>query len=86
MLLKYLSAAHIPPTLLVATLAFLFSKTLFDLSDSLLIGLTIFSGQLIVGWTNDLIDVQSDHVQGRRSPWPLVNCVNHTCSWRPISI
>jgi len=67
MLLKYLRAAHLPPTLLVTTLAFLFSKTLFDLSDSLLIGLTVFSGQLIVGWTNDLIDAQSDRMQGRKN-------------------
>lgn len=65
MLIKYLRAAHFPPTLLVTTLAFLLSRALFDLSNSLLIGVTVFSGQLIVGWTNDLIDAQVDRMQGR---------------------
>lgn len=66
MFVKYLRAAHLPPTLLVTTLAFLFSRTLFSLSDSLQIGLTVFSGQLIVGWTNDLVDAQSDRMQERK--------------------
>lgn len=67
MVAKYLRAAHFLPTLLVTTLAFLFSRTLFNLNDSLLIGVTVFSGQLIVGWTNDLVDAQSDRMQERKN-------------------
>lgn len=64
-LLKYLRAAHFPPTVLVTSLAFLFSRPLFTLTSSIIIAVTIFSGQLVVGWTNDLIDLESDRRQGR---------------------
>ena len=66
-LLKYLRAAHFPPTIAVTAIAFLFSRSLFNLSDSIAIGVAIFSGQLVIGWTNDLIDAQNDRLQGRLS-------------------
>ena len=64
-MLKYLRAAHFPPTIAVTTIAFLFSRSLFDFGDSISIGFAVFSGQLIVGWTNDVIDARSDRIQGR---------------------
>ena len=64
-MIKYLRAAHFPPTILVTALAYLFSRPLFSMNSSIIIGLTIFSGQLVVGWTNDLMDVESDRLQGR---------------------
>lgn len=67
MVVKYLRAAHFPPTLLVTTLAYLFSRTLFNPNESLQIGIAIFSGQLLVGWTNDLVDAQGDRLQERRN-------------------
>lgn len=77
-MIKYLCAARFPPTIAVTTIAFLFSRSLFNLSDSISIGFAVFSGQLIVGWTNDVIDAQSDRIQGRlKSLWPPVNSVRH---------
>lgn len=65
MVAKYLRAAHFLPTLLVTTLVLLLSRTLFNTGDSILIALTIFSGQLVVGWSNDLIDAPRDRIQRR---------------------
>lgn len=70
-MLKYLKASHLAPTLLVTTLAFFLAHQLFGFTDSLIIGFTIFTGQLLVGWTNDLVDVHSDRLQVR-SEKPLV--------------
>lgn len=61
----YLRAAHFPPAIAVTSLAILLSGSLFSLGDSLIIGVTVFSGQLIVGWSNDLIDAPKDRIQGR---------------------
>lgn len=72
MVSKYLRAAHFPPTLLVTTLVILLSRTLFNTESSLLIGLTIFSGQLVVGWSNDLVDAPLDRMQQRWTK-PLVS-------------
>lgn len=69
--MKYLKASHLGPTLLVTSLAFFLSDPLFSLSSSFLIALTIFSGQLVVGWTNELVDVESDRMQNRLEK-PLV--------------
>ena len=69
--MQYLKACHFGPTALVTTLSFLFSRHLFALPTALLVALTIFTGQLLVGWTNDLVDYQSDIRQGRREK-PLV--------------
>jgi 4-hydroxybenzoate polyprenyltransferase len=70
-MLKYLKASHLGPTLLVTSLAFFLAHPLFTLANSFVIALTIFSGQLIVGWTNELVDVESDKAQGRLEK-PLV--------------
>ena len=64
-MVRYLRAAHFPPTMIVTSLAFLFSSSLFTVRDSLVIGVTVFSGQLVVGWSNDLIDAPRDRIQGR---------------------
>ena len=69
--MKFMRASHFGPTLLVTTLAYLFSRNFFSFSSALLIALTIFTGQLLVGWTNDLVDFESDLQQDRREK-PLV--------------
>ena len=69
--MKFMRASHFGPTLLVTTLAYLFSRNLFSFSSALLIALTIFTGQLLVGWTNDLVDFKSD-VKQERGEKPLV--------------
>jgi 4-hydroxybenzoate polyprenyltransferase len=72
MVMKYLRASHLAPTLLVSALCFIFAKPLFTLTDTILISFTIFTGQLLVGWSNDLIDYESDLAQ-QRVEKPLVN-------------
>jgi len=69
--MNYLRASHFGPTALVTTLAFLFSRHYFTPLNSLLVAITIFSGQLIVGWTNDLVDFHTD-TQQQRADKPLV--------------
>ena len=69
--MRYLRASHFGPTVLVTTLAFLFSRQLFSVGSALLVALTIFTGQLLVGWTNDLVDYRSD-LEQKRSEKPLV--------------
>ncbi len=70
--MKYLRASHLAPTLLVTSLAFFLSHSLFNFQKSLFIALAVFTGQLIVGWTNELVDFDSDRAQGRLEK-PLVS-------------
>jgi len=55
-----LKASHFGPTVLVVSMTFVLSHTQFSISDSLFIALAIFFGQLVVGWTNDLVDFPRD--------------------------
>ena len=55
-----LKASHFGPTVLVVSMAFVLSRTQFSTGDSLLIALAIFFVQLVVGWTNDLVDFPRD--------------------------
>jgi 4-hydroxybenzoate polyprenyltransferase len=64
-------AAHFGPTLLVTSISIFLSLFYHTVSNSLLIGLTIFLGQLIVGWSNDLKDFEDDNRHGRFNK-PLV--------------
>jgi 4-hydroxybenzoate polyprenyltransferase len=64
-------ASHFIPTLTVTTLTIALGWRTSDLTTALLIGLTFFSGQLIVGWSNDLIDY-SDDLRHNRVSKPLV--------------
>ena len=66
-----IKAAHFGPTLLVTSISLIFSLFFNSFPKSLLIALTIFSGQLIVGWSNDLIDYNDD-LRHQRIKKPLV--------------
>jgi 4-hydroxybenzoate polyprenyltransferase len=67
----YAKATHFGPTLLVCTAAFFLAFSQFSLIDSLEITVAIFCGQCTVGWSNDLIDQESDRLANRTNK-PLV--------------
>ncbi|CAB4645333.1 unannotated protein [freshwater metagenome] len=64
-------ASHFGPTLIVTTLSYLFAELYWPTGQSLLIALAFFSGQLIVGWSNDLFDY-ADDLSHKRMNKPLV--------------
>jgi len=66
-----LKASHFGPTVLVVTITFGVSLTQLPLQNSAEIALAIFFGQLVVGWTNDLVDFPRDKAASRLSK-PLV--------------
>ena len=69
--LGLLQAAHFGPTMLVSTVAFLLSLSQFSYGEAAEITVAIFSGQLVVGWSNDLIDYSLDRAAVRTHK-PLV--------------
>ncbi|MEY2815100.1 MAG: hypothetical protein RIS05_848 [Actinomycetota bacterium] len=64
-------ASHFGPTLIVTLASFFIAELYWPLASSVLIALAIFSGQLIVGWSNDLIDYKDD-LAHQRLKKPLV--------------
>lgn len=66
-----LKAAHFLPTMTVTTLTFILALRTSNLLTAIGIALTFFTGQLIVGWSNDLIDFHDDLIHNR-SHKPLV--------------
>ena len=67
----YLKAAHFGPTMLITGISFLLSVRLWWEGPAYVIALTVFLGQLIIGWSNDLYDY-GDDVKHNRSNKPLV--------------
>ena len=67
----YATAAHFGPTLIVTSIAFLLALFLGPLTTALFIALTVFLGQLIIGWSNDIYDYQDD-LKHHRTNKPLV--------------
>ena len=67
----YATAAHFGPTLIVTTIAFILALVLGPLTTALPIALTVFLGQLIIGWSNDIYDYQDD-LKHHRTNKPLV--------------
>ena len=67
-----LIASHFGPTVLVVSISFLISSSQFSLVESLQIALAIFAGQLVVGWSNEVIDYPLDKA-ANRSKKPLVS-------------
>lgn len=59
-ILGLLKASHFGPTVLVVSITYTLSLTVFSISDSLVIALAILLGQFVVGWSNDLIDFPRD--------------------------
>ena len=64
-------ASHFGPSLLVTSLSYLFAQLYWQPGSALIIALGFFSGQLIVGWSNDLIDY-ADDLSHQRMNKPLV--------------
>ena len=65
------NASHFGPSLLVTALSYFFAQLYWQPGSALIIALGFFSGQLIVGWSNDLIDY-ADDLSHQRMNKPLV--------------
>lgn len=65
-------ACHFGPTVLVVSITFIVSITQLSAAKSFGIAIAILAGQLVVGWTNDLLDHPLDTAAGRIKK-PLVN-------------
>lgn len=63
--LRLLKTSHLGPTLVVTLVSILLAGSLTSHVKALLIGAAVFTGQLCVGWTNDLVDEESDRNEGR---------------------
>jgi len=58
-------ACHFGPTVLVVSITFILSITQLSAAESFGIAVAILCGQLVVGWTNDLLDHPLDKAAGR---------------------
>ena len=67
----YLKAAHFGPTMLITAISFALGTQLWWEGPAYVIAFTVFLGQLIIGWSNDLYDYQDD-VKHNRTNKPLV--------------
>ena len=64
--MRLLTASHFGPTFVVTLVSVLLARTVTSGPNSFWIGLAVFTGQLCVGWTNDLVDMESDRAEGRK--------------------
>ena len=67
-----LKAAHFGPTLIVTTISFAFGAYYWWEGPAYIIAFGVFTGQLVVGWSNDLYDFDDD-LKHQRSKKPLVS-------------
>jgi len=67
----YLKAAHFGPTMLITAISFIFGTILWWEGPAYVIAFTVFLGQLIIGWSNDLYDY-GDDLKHNRTNKPLV--------------
>ena len=67
----YLKAAHFGPTLLITAISFVLGVQLWWEGPAYFIAFTVFLGQLIIGWSNDLYDYDDD-LKHDRTNKPLV--------------
>jgi len=70
-IIPILRAAHFIPTLAVTSLSFALAFRTSQATTALSIAITVLTGQLIVGWSNDLIDYSDDLAHDRQNK-PLV--------------
>jgi 4-hydroxybenzoate polyprenyltransferase len=70
-------ASHFGPTLLVTSLTLFFAQLFWWEGPAIVIAFGIFCGQLVVGWSNDLIDYHDD-LRHQRLNKPLVSGVIST--------
>lgn len=64
-------ASHVGPTVLVTSISYFFAQLFWWEGPSILIAFGVFTGQLVVGWTNDLVDYKDD-LSHQRLKKPLV--------------
>jgi 4-hydroxybenzoate polyprenyltransferase len=69
-----LKASHFGPTVLVTTISWFFSAYYWWQGPAFLIAFGVFTGQLVVGWSNDLYDFEDDLKHNRLNK-PLVSKV-----------
>lgn len=73
MLLALVRAAHIGPSVAVTVIVALLAVALgLSMYDGLVVTAAVFTGQLTIGWGNDLLDADRDRDVGRRDK-PLAN-------------
>ena len=72
MLKAYAIAAHFGPTMLITTISFLLAARLWWEGPAYVIAFTVFLGQLLIGWSNDIYDYQDD-LKHNRVNKPLVS-------------
>jgi len=66
-----LKASHFGPTLLVTTISWFFAAHYWWQGPAFVIAFGVFTGQLVVGWSNDLYDYDDD-LRHNRLNKPLV--------------
>jgi 4-hydroxybenzoate polyprenyltransferase len=66
-----LKASHFGPTLIVTTISFFVATYYWWEGPAFVIAFGVFTGQLVVGWSNDLYDLEDD-LKHQRSKKPLV--------------
>jgi 4-hydroxybenzoate polyprenyltransferase len=69
-----LKASHFVPSLIVSSIAFVFGVHYWWEGPAYVIAFTVFTGQLVVGWSNDLYDFADDQKHQRMNK-PLVSGV-----------
>lgn len=67
----YLRAAHFGPTMIITVISFALAIKLWSAGPALLIAFTVYLGQLIIGWSNDVFDY-ADDLKHNRINKPLV--------------
>ena len=67
-----LRASHFGPNLLVTFISLFFAQLYWWEGPAFIIALGVFCGQLVVGWSNDVIDYQDDLLHNRQKK-PLVS-------------
>ena len=65
-------ASHFGPTLIVTTISFVFGNYYWWEGPAYVIAFGVFTGQLVVGWSNDLYDYEDDLSHNRMNK-PLVS-------------
>jgi 4-hydroxybenzoate polyprenyltransferase len=68
----YAIAAHFGPTMLITAISFLLAARLWWEGPAYVIAFTVFLGQLLIGWSNDIYDYQDD-LKHNRVNKPLVS-------------
>ena len=67
-----LRASHLGPNLLVTLISHFFAQLYWWEGPAIVIAFGVFCGQLVVGWSNDVIDYQDDLFHSRQKK-PLVS-------------